>query len=99
MHVDNGFLRKNESEAVEASLSRLGLKIHVVRAGQEFFSGVTNLPIDPTNPHKVMPSKPLSFVTDPEEKRKIIGDVFMRVSKLQSFFSLNKQIHIYKALV
>ncbi|CAG7818979.1 unnamed protein product, partial [Allacma fusca] len=27
VHVDNGFLRKNESEAVEQSLKRLGLKI------------------------------------------------------------------------
>ena len=27
VHIDNGFLRKNESDAVEQSLKRLGLKI------------------------------------------------------------------------
>jgi len=79
VHVDNGFLRKNESEAVEASLNRLGLKIKVVRAGPEFLLGTTNIPFDPSNPMKVMPTKQLCYTTEPEEKRKIIGDVFMRV--------------------
>jgi GMP synthase PP-ATPase subunit len=51
-----------------------------VRASHIFYVGITNIPIDAATPTKLMPSKQLSFVTDPEEKRKIIGDVFMRVS-------------------
>ncbi|CAL8147628.1 unnamed protein product [Orchesella dallaii] len=81
VHVDNGFLRKNESDAVEQSLSRIGLKVNVVRSAQVFYVGTTNLPIDPNNPNKMIPSKQLSFTTEPEEKRKIIGDVFMKVAE------------------
>ena len=55
----------------------------VIRAANLFYVGSTNIPLDPNNPHKVVPSKQLSFVTEPEEKRKIIGDVFMKVRKLQ----------------
>jgi len=51
-----------------------------VRASHIFYVGTTNIPIDSANPNKLVPSKQLSFVTEPEEKRKIIGDVFMRVS-------------------
>ena len=42
---------------------------------------IVDLRIDPTNPNKLVPSKQLCFVTEPEEKRKIIGDVFMHVSE------------------
>lgn len=80
VHINNGFLRKNESEAVEESLLKLGVKVKVIHASHLFYVGITNLPIDPTNPNRVTPSKQLSFVTDPEEKRKIIGDVFMKVA-------------------
>lgn len=51
----------------------------VVRASHVFYVGITNIPIDNSTPNKLVPSKQLSFVTDPEEKRKIIGDVFMQV--------------------
>ncbi|XP_021947772.1 GMP synthase [glutamine-hydrolyzing] [Folsomia candida] len=85
VHVDNGFLRKNESDAVELSLANFGLKILVVRAANVFYVGTTNIPLDPQNPAKAVPStttsKQLSFVSEPEEKRKIIGDVFMHVAE------------------
>jgi len=53
--------------------------IAVIKAAHLFYIGSTFLPVDPTNPNKMVPSKPLGFVTEPEEKRKIIGDVFMKV--------------------
>ncbi|CAG7828374.1 unnamed protein product, partial [Allacma fusca] len=52
-----------------------------VRASYLFYVGTTNIPIDPNNPQKLVPSKQLSFVTEPEEKRKIIGDIFMKVAE------------------
>ncbi|CAG7717818.1 unnamed protein product, partial [Allacma fusca] len=65
VYVDNGFLRKNESEAVEQHLKRIGLKME-----------------DPNNPQKLVPSKQLTFVKEPEEKWKIIGDIFMKSMNL-----------------
>lgn len=63
--------------------------ILVVRAANVFYVGTTNIPLDPQNPAKAVPStttsKQLSFVSEPEEKRKIIGDVFMHVSWFMRF--------------
>ena len=60
--VDNGLLRKHETEKVVERLGAagLGLNLHVVRAGERFLSE-------------------LKGVTDPEQKRKIIGRVFIEV--------------------
>lgn len=43
VHIDNGFMRKNESALVEESLQRLGLKLKVVNAAQQFFEGKIQL--------------------------------------------------------
>ncbi|MDK9699133.1 MAG: glutamine-hydrolyzing GMP synthase [bacterium] len=58
--VDNGLLRKNEGDQVEAAFAKLGLHIHRVNAQHEFLSQ-------------------LDGVSDPEQKRKIIGRVFIEV--------------------
>ena len=60
--VNNGLLRKNESEEVYSNLGPdgLGLNLTVVDASERFMSE-------------------LSGVIDPEEKRKIIGRVFIEV--------------------
>ena len=72
VHIDNGFMRKNESSAVEASLAAVGLKVNVINASHQFMNG-----------HTVIDDKKtplLCHVTDPETKRKIIGDTFMNVA-------------------
>ena len=72
VHIDNGFMRKNESSAVEASLASVGLKVNVINASHQFMNG-----------HTVIDDKKtplLCHVTDPETKRKIIGDTFMNVA-------------------
>lgn len=60
VYVNNGFMRKGETEAVEALFSRLGVHYLIVDATEEFFAAIRG-------------------VTDPERKRKIIGERFIRV--------------------
>ena len=73
VHIDNGFMRKNESAAVETSLGAVGLQVRVVQANLEFMNG-----------HTVVEDKKTALlcqVVDPELKRKIIGDTFMTVAE------------------
>ncbi|XP_071052290.1 GMP synthase [glutamine-hydrolyzing] [Onthophagus taurus] len=81
VHIDNGFMRKSESLKVEQSLRKLGLNLRVINAACSFSGGSTVVPIDKTevNPRTRF-TKILSQTADPEEKRKIIGDVFVRIS-------------------
>lgn len=58
--VDNGLLRKNESEEVQANFKRMGVAIETVDASERFLTA-------------------LAGKDDPEEKRKIIGNLFIEV--------------------
>ncbi len=58
--VDNGLLRANEKEQVEAMFASRGVKLITVDASETFLSKLTG-------------------VTDPEKKRKIIGETFIEV--------------------
>jgi GMP synthase (glutamine-hydrolysing) len=61
LFVDNGLLRKNERQQVEAALrNQLGPEIEIVDASARFLDA-------------------LEGVTDPEQKRHIIGETFIRV--------------------
>ena len=61
---------------VRDSLDKIGLNVKVVPASLEFMNGDT-LVNDVTPPRK---TPLLCHVTDPEDKRRIIGDTFMRVA-------------------
>ncbi len=64
--VDNGLLRANEREQVEAMFkNKLGYELITVDASEEF---LTNL----------------KGVTDPEKKRKIIGETFIKVFETEA---------------
>jgi len=76
IHIDNGFMRKNESEQVRDSLEKVDLQVKVVPASIEFLNGETTIN-DCTPPRK---TPLLCHVSDPEDKRRIIGDTFMRVA-------------------
>ncbi|XP_046753705.1 GMP synthase [glutamine-hydrolyzing] isoform X1 [Diprion similis] len=94
VHIDNGFMRKGETPFVEQSLAQLGLKLRVINAAHQFFEGTTTVPMDNVNltnssasNNKVCLGGPRTRLTkmlcataQPEEKRKIIGDVFVRVA-------------------
>ena len=53
-----------------------------MNAAHTFYTSYTRVPADPTDPmsHKVK-TRPLNQTIHPEEKRKIIGDTFMKVSE------------------
>uniref|UniRef100_A0A7M4FVK3 GMP synthase (glutamine-hydrolyzing) n=1 Tax=Crocodylus porosus TaxID=8502 RepID=A0A7M4FVK3_CROPO len=80
VHIDNGFMRKRESQSVEEALKKLGIQVKVVNAAHSFYNGTTTLPIsdEDRTPRKRI-SKTLNMTTSPEEKRKIIGDTFVKV--------------------
>ncbi|KAK4008276.1 GMP synthase [glutamine-hydrolyzing] [Daphnia magna] len=72
IHIDNGFLRKDESEQVVTSLQQLGLNLRVVKASLTFYDASTNVHGRQT--------LSLCRTVNPEEKRRIIGDTFVKVA-------------------
>jgi GMP synthase (glutamine-hydrolysing) len=60
VHVDNGFMRMNESAEVEETFEKLGVDLVVARVQERFLHS-------------------LKGVVDPEEKRRTIGEEFIRV--------------------
>jgi GMP synthase (glutamine-hydrolysing) len=60
VYVDNGLMRKNETEKVTAAAKTVGIDLKVVDARKRFLDA-------------------LKGETDPEKKRKIIGEMFVRI--------------------
>mmetsp|Transcript_2378 Transcript_2378/g.3130 ORF Transcript_2378/g.3130 Transcript_2378/m.3130 type:complete len:665 (+) Transcript_2378:50-2044(+) len=80
LHIDNGFMRKDESKKVMEALGNLGLSLTAVDSTQAFSEATTQL--------RGQTTSKLSETVEPEVKRKIIGDTFMRVAE-QQIKSLN----------
>ncbi|KAJ8022220.1 GMP synthase [glutamine-hydrolyzing] [Holothuria leucospilota] len=81
VHIDNGFMRKNESESVKVSLERLGLNLQVIDASLTFYNGTTTIILDKDQPNQTTClTATLNTTIHPEEKRQIIGDTFMKVA-------------------
>jgi len=83
LHIDNGFMRKDESKKVFEALQKYGLKLHVVDASAQFFGASTKIrkPVKNGESPEFYDSQVLSQTVHPEEKRKIIGDTFIRVTE------------------
>jgi len=60
VHIDTGYMRKNESKDVVKMMKDLGLNYRFIDASKEFYNALKN-------------------VNDPEKKRKIIGEKFIRL--------------------
>ncbi|GIQ96663.1 MAG: hypothetical protein CM15mP2_1500 [Methanobacteriota archaeon] len=61
VYVDTGFMRKGETEQIEALLADQGIKnLVTVKAADRYFEA-------------------LKGVTEPEQKRKVIGELFIRI--------------------
>lgn len=60
VYVDNGLMRKNETEKVNAVARSMNVELHVLDGRKRFLGA-------------------LAGVTDPERKRKIIGEIFVRM--------------------
>lgn len=98
LHINNGFMRKGETQFVEQSLAQLGIRLKVINAGHYFMQGTTSVPLDNVAPvananavnnkgicgtgasPRTRLTKMLCATINPEEKRKIIGDVFVKVA-------------------
>ncbi|KAH8392537.1 hypothetical protein KR215_010536 [Drosophila sulfurigaster] len=78
VHVDNGFMRKNESEKVERSLREIGIELIVRKEGYTFLKGTTQ--VKRAGQYSVIETPMLCQTYNPEEKRKIIGDIFVKVT-------------------
>ncbi|MBN1696054.1 MAG: glutamine-hydrolyzing GMP synthase [Spirochaetales bacterium] len=74
IHIDHGFMRKNESDLICRSLSSLGLR-HLDRVDAHELFLDTPVQIEGKT------YGPLKTVTDPEIKRNIIGHLFIEVLK------------------
>ncbi len=73
VHIDNGFMRLDESKKVEPGLRKNGLELQVIDASEEFYSATTKIDGQET--------LQLRHSISPEDKRRIIGDTFMRVAE------------------
>ncbi|MBO7409530.1 MAG: 7-cyano-7-deazaguanine synthase, partial [Candidatus Methanomethylophilaceae archaeon] len=60
VYVDNGLMRKGETDEVREMFSSMALNFKIVDASEEFYEA-------------------LAGATEPEQKRKIIGEKFIRV--------------------
>lgn len=60
VHIDTGYMRKNEPENVKKTMEKLGFNYRFIDAKDEYY-------------------KALKGVEDPEKKRKIIGEKFIRL--------------------
>ena len=60
VHVDTGYMRKNESANVKKMMEEMDLNFRFINASKDFYNA-------------------LKGVEDPEKKRKIIGEKFIRV--------------------
>ena len=72
IHVDHGLMRKNESDLICENLEKQGLK-HLLRLNAENEFLYSKLEVD----GKMM--GPLTEIVDPEEKRTLIGSMFIKV--------------------
>lgn len=76
VHIDNGFMRLNESKLVEKSLSEIGIHLEVFNESLNFSTATTRLP---QKDNTYRPSMQLNRTIHPEEKRQIIGDCFINI--------------------
>lgn len=70
-HVDTGFMREGESKTVITALKNAGIKVILLDQAETFSQATTYI--------DGVETLPLSKVTDPQTKRKIIGDTFIAV--------------------
>ncbi|KPA85592.1 putative GMP synthase putativeglutamine amidotransferase [Leptomonas pyrrhocoris] len=77
IHIDHGFMRLHESTQVVEALQAAGVHLHLVKAQDDFAQATTEMAAKGSRPSYT--TKKLCETTDPEEKRNIIGNTFMKV--------------------
>ncbi len=74
LHVDNGFMRKNESATIKRAFEAIGFKDLIVVEGTDYF---TKTPV--TEDGVTYPD--IFHIADPELRRRVIGKRFIEVSE------------------
>lgn len=81
VHIDNGFMRKLESQQVEQLMHKIGLKVKALNCKHTFYTASTSVPINKRDPNsRKRFTKLLCMTVDPEDKRHIIGDTFVKIA-------------------
>ena len=73
IHIDSGFMRKNESDIICENLKKLGLK-NLIRENAKDYFFHTVVEVDGKK------IGPLVETIDPETKRQIIGEIFIKIA-------------------
>ena len=73
IHIDSGFMRKNESDIICENLKELGLKNLIRENAKDYFFN-TVVEVDGKK------IGPLVDTVDPETKRQIIGEIFIKIA-------------------
>ncbi len=73
IHIDSGFMRKNESDIVCENLKKLGMKNLIRENAKDYF-------LNTIVETEEGPIGPLSKTVDPEKKRRIIGEIFIQIA-------------------
>jgi len=71
VHIDTGFMRYQESKKVKKALKKCNIELKIIDASEKFLNGNTKI-------NNIETDK-LNNVIDPETKRKIIGDTFIKI--------------------
>lgn len=69
-HIDTGFMRQGESQAVISALSAAGIAVQLLDMADTFATAATVI--------DGVKTLPLNQTIDPQQKRKIIGDTFIQ---------------------
>ncbi|CAJ1008456.1 Glutamine amidotransferase class-I/Peptidase C26/NAD synthase [Leishmania naiffi] len=77
IHIDHGFMRLHESAQVVEALNAAGVRVHLVKAQDDFATASTVMTAK--GGRAAYTTNKLCETTDPEEKRNIIGNTFMSV--------------------
>ncbi|EPY37353.1 GMP synthase (glutamine-hydrolysing) [Angomonas deanei] len=77
VHIDHGFMRLGESQQVIDTLTSAGVNVKLIRAVDEFAHATTTMKKKGTTEEMV--TEELIKLTDPEQKRNVIGNTFMSV--------------------
>lgn len=86
VHIDNGFMRKNESAAVEKSLRELGVDLLVKDALYQFTRGTTTIKVPGSLYNQDTPM--LCQTTSPEDKQVFLAQGTLRPDLIESASSL-----------
>jgi len=84
LHIDNGFMRKGESENVVKDLAAAGINCELLDCSHQFYNASCAIQGNGKTQFIQEPSQILCKTIEPEQKRKIIGDTFIRIVQIES---------------